>query len=258
MASVETRNLAEIERLNQRGGRTLTVADLCEAGTLTPEIAAFMLCSVAQGASILTAAQRGGAGKSTLLANILCFLPPGERIITVSSPSIMAKAIDEPPIEPECYLAHEIGSGQWYAYIWGSAVRQFFHLMDTGRRIASCLHADTLEEVEEILTSPPLLVPAEYIHRLGILAFIDFAAADGGRRVTFVYGHAPGGELRLAFRWRQSDDTHDMISAPEFFGLEAARYAEAVELFNGLAAAGVRDLAEQRRRIVEFYSEKGW
>ncbi len=256
MLSVEARNLAEIERLNQRGGRTLTVADLCAARTLTPEIAAFMLSTVAQGASILTAAMRGGAGKSTLLANLLTMLPPGERIVTTSSPAVVARALDEPPVEPECYLAHEIGSGHWYAYIWGPTVRQFFQLMDTGRRVASCLHADTLEEVEQILTSPPLLVPVEYVHRIGVLAFIDFAG--DGRRVTFVYGHAPGGELRLAFRWRSSDDTHDAISAPEFFGLDPSRYAQAVDFFNKLIAEDVRQIAEQRRRIVDFYAREGW
>jgi len=37
---VERHNLAEVERLNQRGGRTLSITDLIDAGTVSSEMAA--------------------------------------------------------------------------------------------------------------------------------------------------------------------------------------------------------------------------
>ncbi|MBC7287782.1 MAG: hypothetical protein H5T86_07010 [Armatimonadetes bacterium] len=258
MGNIEAHNLTEIERLNQRGGRTLSIADLCAARTLNSEVAAFFLCAVREGASILTGARRGGAGKSTLLANILCMLPPGERIVTVSSRAVIARALEAPPTGPECVLSHEIGSGHWYGYIWGDAVGQFFRLMDTGRRIASCIHADTLEELEDILASPPLLVPPEYINNLGLVAFIDFVGRGAARRVTYVYGHAPGGELRLALRWRASDDTHDLVSPLEAFGIDGADFDRAKLFFDKLLAAGPCELTDMRRQIAEFYLREGW
>ena len=118
MHRIEQNNLKQIELLNQRGGRTLSVVDLMEAGTVNASVVGFMLCAMAQGASVLMGARPSGAGKSTLLANALCLLPPGERIVTTRSESIIQKALTHPPAVPECYLAHEIGSGRWYGYIW--------------------------------------------------------------------------------------------------------------------------------------------
>ncbi len=39
LAAIEEANLVEIERLNQRGGRTLSFVDLIEAGTVSAELA---------------------------------------------------------------------------------------------------------------------------------------------------------------------------------------------------------------------------
>lgn len=241
--------------LNQRGGRLLSIVDLVEAGTLSVEVAAFMLCSMAQGASVLTGALAGAAGKSTLLATALGFLPPGERVITVSSHTVVARALSRPPGNSECFLAHEIGQGRFYGYIWGRTVRDFFGLLETGRRTATCLHADNLAQTQEILTGSPLFVDPGRLSLLGLLGFIRMAETPSGvgRRVTYLYGRVPGRGPQLAFRWRESDDSFEMTADLGIFGVSRRQFVLATAFISDLVSEGVRLFEDVRKRVVAFY-----
>jgi type IV secretory pathway ATPase VirB11/archaellum biosynthesis ATPase len=73
---LEQHNHRQIEQLNQRGGRMLSIVDLIQAGTIRVQMAAYAMRAMAEGASLLTAAGPGGAGKTTLMAALLNFLPP--------------------------------------------------------------------------------------------------------------------------------------------------------------------------------------
>jgi len=218
--STEADNLHQIERLNQRGGRTLSVVDLVKAGTLSTEMAAVCAAAVARGASILTGAVPGGAGKTTLMASLLGFLAPGRPIITVQS----AAALSRPsPDDDPVYLVHEIGSGAWYGYLWGPAVGRYIALAagpggggGGGGSIASCLHADTVEEMRGILTSPPLSAEPADLDRVALMLFI---ARDGDRhRVTTMNvsaqgegegeGEGEGGGHACLFEWDERSGSH--------------------------------------------------
>ena len=137
------------------------------------------------------------------MAALLDFLPPGVPIVTVDSPASSARGLDRPAAEPACYLAHEIGSGDWYGYIWGRDVADFFSLIDGQRRIASCLHADTLEELTGILCSPPLRVAREALGRVGLILFMHVAPGPRGyrRRVASFWEADGQGGHRMVFRW---------------------------------------------------------
>ncbi|MFQ6097804.1 MAG: hypothetical protein ACE5O2_08755, partial [Armatimonadota bacterium] len=207
-APFEDANLREIESLNQRGGRTLSILDLVEAGTLDVRIAAYFVSILSEGASVLTAARPGGAGKSTLLANLLGFLPPDVRIRPVSGMGCEPPS-PRTPQQRVCHLAHEIGTGAYYGYIWGEEVPEFFALARRGDLIASCLHADTLDEVRDVLLGD-LLVPGRDFERVNVLAFMHI---EGGflrpkRRVSAVYERGPGGHA-LVFRWDPERDSFE-------------------------------------------------
>jgi hypothetical protein len=172
--------------------------DLIHAGTMTAEMVAHCWAVIARGASFLTAARPGGAGKSTVLANLLCLLPPREEIVTVTDPTV----VDDRA--PKCHLAHEIGRGHWYGYIWGRDVADFLALTQRGDRIASCIHADTLPELRDILLSPPLQVPAQHFNLVDLILFVHVKPGDQRRVVTL--WESTGDGHRLAFEWDESTD----------------------------------------------------
>lgn len=248
---VEGRNLLQIEALNQRGGRTLTIVDLIRAQTLNPLMAAYAMRAIEQGASILTAAKPSGAGKTALLAALLHLLPPGEPIITVDKPEVIADGLRRPPEQPACYLAHEIGPGRWYAYIWGRDVPAFLSLIQGQRRIASCLHADTLEELRAILTGPPLHATRKQVGRVGLVLFM-FAGPIGGKfrhRLSHFYEADGKGGHRLVFRWERESDAFaqvEPLSDPQ--GLEPYR-----RFIERLVEEGECEAEIVRQKVLRFY-----
>jgi hypothetical protein len=230
----------QIEALNQRGGRILGIVDLIEANTLDAELAAYLWQKIDEGASFLTAARPGGAGKSTVLANMLNLLPAGTSIHTVASGRDLAGDIKT----GTCYLAHEIGSGPYFAYLWGSDAGGFFERAARGARVASCLHADTLEEVESILTQPPNLVSGQAFAAIGLLVFIHIDHTDNiRRRVGTVYEH-DGRQHRLAWQWDATADTYHPCN-------DIAPDAERISAIKGLVRRNVRDLRQARSLLVE-------
>jgi hypothetical protein len=207
-SALEARNLEQIERLNQRGGRTLSVVDLIDAGTVDANVAGFLLYAVAHGASFLTAARPGNAGKSTVLANLLGFLPPGTRIVCAEGLTQQRQGSNND--DRMCALAHEIGSGPYYGYIWGHQVRDFFGLMRKGHAVASCIHADALEELTQILTDPPLMVQPATLAQLDLILFMRLSRSSRGweRRVGSIYETpgSSGSTHQLLFSWDQAGD----------------------------------------------------
>lgn len=244
--AIEAANFIEIERLNQRGGRTLSFVDLMEAGTVSAELAGELAACVEAGASILTAARLGGVGKSTLLADLLGCLPPGERIVTtpdVDAVKAVAEgaAAREGPERPRCVLAHEIGAGPWYAYLWGEAAARFFALARRGRRIATCLHADELDELYSQLTSQG--VTPEDVRSVGLVAFMR--RGERGRRVESVY--VPGPRAHRV-RWLR-DETEDVFLADGPAPAPRERAEALAKLFEELAERGVHTFEEVRLRL---------
>jgi energy-coupling factor transporter ATP-binding protein EcfA2 len=247
---IERHNHRQIEQLNQRGGRMLSIVDLIQAGTISVEMAAYAMRAMAEGASLLTAARPGGAGKTTLMAALLGLLPPDVPLVTVDSSRIIHDGLQRSAAEPACYLAHEIGSGDWFGYIWGRDVGNFFSLIEDQRRIASCLHADTLEELTGILCSLPLRVARETLGRVGLILFMYVAPAPGGyrRRVSSFWEADGQGGHRLVFRWNVKADTYEPTTElhdPK--GLDRYR-----DFLRGLLDAGEVTIEAARRKALEF------
>ena len=251
---IELHNYRQIEMLNQRGGRTLSIVDLIAAGTISVEMAAYALRAMEQGSSLLTGARPGGAGKTTLMASILHFLPPDEPIITVDHPDVIVAGRDRPDHEPACYLVHEIGSGHYYGYLWGSDVADFLEMSDGPHRIASCLHADTLDELAEIVCSPPLEATRESLGRVGLVLFmhVDRQMGSYRRRVATFWETDGDGGHRLLFQRQPESDTFEQVRPlPNPGGL--GRY---VAFIQRLVEEGEVDTRAVRRKVVEFYRRR--
>ena len=169
---IEAQNLSEIEGLNQRGRRMLSLVDLMAANTVSAEMAGYLLFAMKRGASLLSCARPGGAGKTALLGAVLNLLPPGERLVTVGSPGVL----QTDPGKPACFLAHEIGAGRWYGYIWGDDVSAFLGKVVQGYRVATTIHADHPDEIRRDMGR--LGISDAALSRVTVLAFI-LAARQG-------------------------------------------------------------------------------
>lgn len=229
----EKHNLNEIAGLSQRGG-TLSIVDLISANTLDIDMSAYSLLAVSNGVSFLTAARPGNAGKTTLMACLLTFLPIGTEIVTTGSPSVVTKAHEYASNDEDklCFLCHEIGSGHWYGYLWGKYVGQLFQLMDYDCQIASCIHADTLSEMRDILVSRELSVSEEDFSRLGLIMFMRLERNIGGykRRVAELYERNPKmGKHELLFSWDKGTDTFKCHSEPLLLANLAEKRGESMK-----------------------------
>ena len=260
MTRFEQSNLRQIEMLNQRGGRTLSIVDLMQAETITPEAAGYVLWRVAHGASFLTGAGPGGAGKSTLLADLLGMLPPGERIVTTPDAAAVAEALADEDRSGRCYLCHEIGSGMWYGYLWGDTVADFFGLTERGGRIAACLHADDPDQTREILVSSTLGVTPEASGRVGLLLFIGFGREGfrSSRRVTAIYASdGRGGHQPVFGLDRRSGKLTAMEAAPSSADPTAPTRTACEGLMQHLAASSETLFEEVREAVATFYEQQG-
>jgi Flp pilus assembly CpaF family ATPase len=194
VADFDDANLRAIDRLNQRGGRMLSLVDLVAAGTLTVDAAALLAATVAGGGSILTAAGPGGVGKTTLLGGCLACLPRTTEIVTVDKASVLEQPA---PRHARCLLVHEVNDAAYYAYLWGPEIGRMVSMIGPGCAIAGTLHAETCDGVLRKLQGPPLRARREDLARVDLIVLM---AADGGRRLVTELGRADGrgGHERLA------------------------------------------------------------
>ena len=140
-----------IDDCNQRGGRMLSLVDLLDAGTVDLPLAAYLAAVMRSGASLLVGARPGAAGKTAVMGALINFVPDHTVIYPTETPAVLAAALGDTHPGDTCYLAHEVGRGHYYAYIWGREARAFFALAAKGHIIATNLHADTLEETRDQL-----------------------------------------------------------------------------------------------------------
>ncbi|MGI5816821.1 MAG: hypothetical protein ACOX9R_01855 [Armatimonadota bacterium] len=252
---VMTNNLREINSLNQRGGRMLSVVDLIDDGTLDARTSGLLLSFMAAEASFLTAAGPGGVGKSTLMAVLLSFLPPGERIRTVTDPAGVGE-----PDEPTRWLCHEIGSGHWFGYLWGARATKFLALHRSGR-IAGSLHADTDAEIAAQLLGPS--VGAEESDLAAVDLLLTMVRLRGMRRVSVIYESADREvpDFRPIVEWDRARDSFELNPSQRLPALldsapgPVPGVERATEFIEMLVAEDTRHLEDVMAAVASFYEQ---
>lgn len=256
-------NIQQIKRTNQRGGRCLSATDLMEAGTISPEMGGLCWAMIEQGVPFLTGAVPGGAGKTTLMAALLAFLPPDETIITASDHATVERVTRNDPDTPVCLLAHEIGQGPWFAYIWGETAHLFFAAQGPMKRPVTCLHADTPEQSAGILRECG--VSQQDISAIGLQLYIRaMGSYDPVRRVTSMHCHL-NGHMTPVYRWDQGEDRFERLldqqsianGAAEGFDISPTRFLSNWRKYQDRLqewkAAGTRDYRSVREEVLDTY-----
>jgi hypothetical protein len=233
-----------IERCNQRGGRMLSVVDLLEAETLTVELAAYALAAIRNGASFLVGAVPGGAGKTTVMGALLNFVPRDVELVAADSmASIRGASSDR-----KCYICHEIGSGPYYAYLWGEPLRAYFELPNAGHMLATNLHADTYSQAHHQICRQNG-VAEESLRQLQVMFFMRVARKQLGmhRWISEVWesdGHKTHKQIFGQNMDHALVETTDIISASQ---LKKARRD-----IEQLAGSRVRQIEQVRAAVLEM------
>ncbi|MCX8157930.1 MAG: hypothetical protein N3J91_16070 [Verrucomicrobiae bacterium] len=233
----------EINRCNQRGGRMLSIVDLLEAGTFSTDLAAYCLAAISRGASFMVGALPGGAGKTTVMGALLNFVPPGVELHAADSLPTLEWAAKFNR-RRSCYICHEIGTGHYFAYLWGEPLRAYFELLRHGHMLATNLHADSLEDARRQICDENQ-VPTVLFRRMNLVLFIEFAGGWHGRRVVSQLWESDG---------RQE---HQMLYDGEEFRLRESRLVSveamtaAHALLQAVLDAGVREIREVRQVLLK-------
>lgn len=204
----------------------LSIVQIMEAGTLPPRLAAAFWLGMERGASFIFAAHPPGAGKTVLLTAILPFAPRDSLAYFTRG---WGETFDLPPRDdslPTYLLVNEM-SDDLPVYSWGPYVIRIFELVAEGYTLGTTMHADSAEEVAEILTEE-VGVPAPHLARLTFVVPLVFSYRAGRplRRVLeATLFDLDDGELvlRQLASWDEASDSFSVLDSREGLGALAGR-----------------------------------
>ena len=232
----------------------LSVVDLVNMHTLDLDLAAYLTARVSRGCSFLVGALPGGAGKTTVMAALLNFVPPDCRLATADSGTTVRRILAAPDDRRCCFICHEIGSGPYFAYLWGRDARDFFALPAAGHVIATNLHADTYEQCRAQLCRDVGLAETAF-HQCQLCLFIHRVGrswSDPRRRLVAVYEGDGDGPHRLVWQWNRAADAFDRI-APSGLIVPEAPYPTAMRDFlSRMVREQVYTIEDVRARFLDF------
>lgn len=149
----------------------LSIVDLIRLGTIDAELAALLWLLVEGHVSVVVAAGPGRVGKSTLLEAILDLLPEGQRRIVLRGIGETFDTLDAADPAGAWVVASEL-SDHLPAYTWGRGARTAVRSISNGFALAATIHADSLEEVFELLSGPEVGSSSDELSLLGVVLVI--------------------------------------------------------------------------------------
>ena len=269
-------------------GQPRSIVELIGTGTLDAELAAQLWLLVGARVPIVVAAEAQGTGKSTLLGALLDFLPPGVRLVELAGedetfdwlpqaselgwPGIARPAPGGEPVRPDTtvLLATEL-SDHLPAYTGGEAARIAVRAASIGYGLAATIHADSLDEVFEMLRRPPVRLTDDELSHLGVILVLR-RLDEGRRRVVAahyvrpvardVHGHLQRLGPAVLATWDPTEDAFEHFGwgvTPELalrigrragdFEIEVDRRRDYLET---LVAAGVTEPQPARDALRDY------
>jgi hypothetical protein len=151
----------------------LSVAQLIASGSLDAGTAALLWLLVEKHQSLIVSGPTDptpGIGKTTTLNALLEFLPGGSTLVYTTGMYEDFSFKDQVTPETTCVLANEV-SDHLRIYMWGRIARALLRLPEEGYAIATSCHADTIDDVMNMLLSDLRLTTAD-MRRLGVVVNI--------------------------------------------------------------------------------------
>jgi len=176
-----------------------SVVELIRAGTLDAGLAAILWMLVEARTPLIVTATHLGTGKSTLLGALLEFLPPGIRRVELAGSGETfdwlpqaselgwpgtVRATGDAPVRPDStvLIAPEMSARQ-PGDTWGERARIAVRATSIGYGLATTVQAESLVEVFESLSRPPVSLTADELSYLGCVVILR-RLDDGRHRVT--------------------------------------------------------------------------
>ena len=212
----------------------ITITDMMNFGTLSPELAAYLWMLVEHRKTILIMGVTG-SGKTTLLNAILNLAKPDHKIITIEdTPEIRLPTKNWVQlVSRPSYATGESGAGEITLYdlvrlslryrpdilvvgeVRGAEAYVLFQAIATGHGGVTTIHAESIDAAIKRLTSPPMNIPGQYISMINAALMIERVPLwnkNGGarvsRRVTRIWEISKEGTPIDIGRWSPSGDTH--------------------------------------------------
>lgn len=153
--------------------RPLSVAQLIALGSLDAPTAALLWLLMERHQSVIVSGPTDptpGIGKTTTLNALLDFLPGGSTLVYTTG--MYEDFSFKEAVEPErtTVLANEV-SNHLRIYMWGRVARGLLELPKEGYAIATSCHADTIDDVLDMLLGD-LRLPPETVAHLGVVVNI--------------------------------------------------------------------------------------
>jgi len=227
-----------------RSKNRLTILDLISNQTLSTELAALLWLLVENKTSILTAAEPQLAGKTTLLTALLDLAPPRYNSVLTRGKLEDFSFLDDTDPASTYVLVPEL-SDHTPAYLWGTSVRTLFDALERGYSMAATMHADAPEQVTQMLRQPPVTIPGELLHHVGVVINIRlmYGERDMIRRVTEVTLVEPGPKFMRLAKSNRVDEAISVLESEE----------SRVAVSGHIGADDLGSMLAQRQEIL-----KGW
>jgi hypothetical protein len=184
----------------------LSVAQLIAYGSLDAHTAGLLWLLVERHQSLIVSGPTDptpGVGKTTTLNALLEFLPGGSTLVYTAGMYEDFSFKEQVTPETTCVLANEV-SDHLRIYMWGRVARALLRLPEEGFAVATSCHADTIDDVMNMLLGDLRLTTAD-ARRVGVIVNIGLVGRVWPPKRRF---------LSVYFADHSQDVDQDVAAAP--------------------------------------------